>query len=143
MNVYAEAIRFKARYPMTVAWRIKKHCQRLEEHLNDGEEVKYVFVGQRNDKWHDIFSTGVFAITNKRLMISSDRLIYGYYFYSITPEMFNDLSVYSGLIWGKIVIDTVKEEVYFTNLDKKSLDEIETQVTDNLMKDNEGRKKGL
>ena len=138
MNVYAEAIRFKAKYPKTVAWRIKKHCKRIEEHLNDDEIVKYVFIGQRNDKWHDIFSTGIFVITNKRLLISSDRVIYGYYLYSITPEMFNDLTVYSGLIWGKIKIDTIKEEVYFTNLDKASLDEIESQVTDNLMKDKKG-----
>lgn len=135
MNVYAEAIRFKAKYPKTVAWRIKKHCKRIEEHLNEDEKVKYVFIGQRNDKWYDIFSTGVFAITNKRLLIASDRVIYGYYLYSITPEMFNDLTVYSGLIWGKIAVDTIKEEVYFTNLDKGSLDEIESQVTDNLMKD--------
>ena len=30
---------------------------------------------------------------------------------SITPDLFNDLSVYEGLIWGKVDIDTVKEEV--------------------------------
>ena len=135
MNVYAEAIKFKQKYPGTIAWRIKKHCQRIEEHLNPDEEVKYVFLGQRNNKFYDIVTTGIFVITNKRLMIASDRVLFGYLLYSITPDMFNDLTVISGLIWGKVVIDTIKEEVYVSNLSKKSLDEIETMVTEYMMKE--------
>ena len=64
-KVYEEALRFKRRYPGTIAWRLKKHCQRIEEHLNPDEEVLYVFTGQKNNKFYDIISTAVFAITNK------------------------------------------------------------------------------
>ena len=49
--------------------------------------------------------------------------------------MFNDLTVYSGLIWGKVQIDTIKEVVFISNLSKKSLDEIETSVTEYMMKE--------
>lgn len=134
-KVYEEALRFKRRYPGTIAWRLKKHCQRIEEHLNPDEEVLYVFTGQKNNKFYDIISTAVFAITNKRLLIANDRLLFGYFLYSITPDMFNDLTVYSGLIWGKVAIDTIKEIVYVSNLSKKSLDEIETKVTEYMMEE--------
>lgn len=134
-SVYKEALSFKRRYPATVAWRLKKHCKIIEEHLNPEEEVKYVFVGQRNNVFYDIISTAVFVITNKRLLIANDRLLFGYFLYSITPDMFNDLTVVSGLIWGKVIIDTVKEEVYVSNLSKRSLDEIETKVTEYMMEE--------
>ena len=134
-KVYQEALKFKKRYPGTVAWRLKKHCERVEDHLNPDEEVLYVFVGQRNNNFYDIISTSVFAITNKRLLIANDRLIFGYFLYSITPDMFNDLTVYAGLIWGKVKIDTIKELVYVSNLSKKSLDEIETKVTEYMMEE--------
>lgn len=134
-NVYEEAKKFKRKYPFTIAWRLKKHCNVVQEHLNPDEEVKYVFVGQRNNVFYDIISTGVFVITNKRLLIANDRLLFGYFLYSITPDMFNDLTVVSGLIWGKVVIDTIKEEVYVSNLSKRSLDEIETNVTEYMMEE--------
>ena len=134
-KVYQEALKFKKRYPGTVAWRLKKHCERVEDHLNPDEEVLYVFVGQRNNNFYDIISTSVFAITNKRLLIANDRLIFGYFLYSITPDMFNDLTVYAGLIWGKVKIDTIKELVYVSNLSKKSLDEIETKLTEYMMEE--------
>ena len=133
--VYEEAKMFKRRYPSTVAWRLKKHCKIIDQHLNPEEEVKYVFVGQRNNEFYDIISTAVFVITNKRLLIANDRLLFGYFFYSITPDMFNDLTVVSGLIWGKVIIDTVKEEVFVSNLSKRSLDEIETKVTEYMMEE--------
>lgn len=134
-KVYEEALKFKRKYPGTVAWRIKKHCARVEEHLNPDEEVLYVFLGQKNNKFYDIISTSVFVITNKRLLIANDRLIFGYFLYSITPDMFNDLTVYAGLIWGMVTIDTIKEMVYVSNLSKKCLDEIETNVTEYMMEE--------
>lgn len=134
-KVYQEALKFKRRYPGTIAWRLRKHCNILEKHLNPDEEVLYVFVGQKNDLWYDITSTAVFAITNKRLLIATDRVLFGYYLYSITPDMFNDLTVKSGLIWGRITIDTIKELVYISNLSKRSLDEIETNVTEYMMEE--------
>ena len=107
----------------------------VQEHLNPDEEIKYVFVGQRNNVFYDIISTAVFVITNKRLLIANDRLLFGYFLYSITPDMFNDLSVVAGLLWGKVKIDTIKEEVFISNLSKRSLDEIETNVTEYMMEE--------
>ena len=49
--------------------------------------------------------------------------------------MFNDLTVISGLIWGKIKIDTIKELVTISNLSKTALDEIETNITKYMMEE--------
>ena len=49
--------------------------------------------------------------------------------------MFNDLTVISGLIWGKVKIDTIKELVTISNLSKESLDEIETSITKYMMEE--------
>lgn len=134
-EVYKKALAFKRRYPMTVAWRLKKNSARIEDHLNSDEVVKYVFAGQKNNNPFDILSTCVIAITNKRILIGRDRVVVGYFLDSITPDLFNDLKVLSGFIWGKVHIDTVKEFVTISNLDKKSLREIETQVSEYVMKE--------
>ena len=47
--------------------------------------------------------------------------------------MFNDLKVSSGIIWGKIMIDTVKEFAIISNISKNALSEIETQITEYMM----------
>ncbi len=134
-DVYGKVKEFKKKYPMTIAWRLKKHSQVIEKHLNDEEKILYAFVGQKNNNWFDIISTHVFVITNKRLVIATKRVVFGYFLYSITPDMFNDLSVYSGLLFGNLEIDTIKEVVYVSNLDKKSLDEIETNITEYIIKE--------
>ena len=47
--------------------------------------------------------------------------------------MFNDLTVKSGIMWGKINIDTIKETIILSNIDKAALPEIETKVTEYMM----------
>ena len=133
--VYEKALEFKRKYPLTVAWRLKEHCKLVEEYLNPGEKVKYVFVGQKNNHWYDIITTYVFVITNKRLIVASKRVLFGYFFTSITPDLFNDLKIKAGIIWGKVFIDTVGELVIISNLSKKCLNEIETYVIDNMIKE--------
>ncbi len=136
MKTYELAKTFCQRFPMGVYWwRVKKHAAIVEQHLNPGEKVTYAFVGQKNNSFYDLFSTAVIAITNKRILIGRKRLFFGYFLTVITPDLFNDLSVYSGIIWGRVEIDTVKEQVYVTNLDKKSLTEIETKVTEFMMEE--------
>lgn len=133
-KVYDQVQMFKAKYPGTITWyRLKKHARVIEDHLNADEEPLYSFAGQRNDDMTDVFSTSVLCVTNKRILIGQDRIIGGYTLISITPDMFNDLTVFSGILFGKIVLDTVKEIVTFTNLDKKSLPEIETAISSNMM----------
>lgn len=134
--IYDHVNLFKKKYPTTVTWwRLKKHAQVIEKHLNPGETITYAFAGQKNNLFYDVFSTCVIAVTNKRILLAQKRVIFGYFLTSITPDLFNDLEVYQGLLWGKITIDTVKEVVVITNLSKKSLPEIETNITEFMMEE--------
>ena len=118
-EVYVKAREFKKKYPMTISWRLKAHSKIIVTHLNPGEEIKYVFACQKNDNPLDIITTYVIALTNKRILLGQKRLLFGYFFTAITPDLFNDLKVEMGLIWGKIRIDTVKEEVVLSNIHKE------------------------
>ena len=135
MNVYEELKKFKKKYPMTISWRLKKHAKRIEKHLNPEEEILYAFAAQKNDNPLDIITTYAVVITNKRILLASKRVLFGYFLVSITPDLFNDLSVKMGLIWGKIIIDTVKEVVTLSNIQRDALDEIETNITEYMMKE--------
>ncbi len=132
--IYERVKEFKKKYPSTVAWRLKRHAKVVEKHLNSDEKVIYVFAAQKNDRFYDLFTTAILVLTDKRLLVSRKRLLFGYFFDAITPDMFNDLNVYGGLIWGKISIDTIKEVVIFSNIAKKALPEIETNITSHMMK---------
>ncbi len=133
--VYKKALEYKVKYPMTIAWRLKKNCKIVEQHLNPGEKVQYVFLGQKNDNPLNIITTAVIALTNERILIGRKRVVIGYFLDSITPDMFNDLKIFSGIIWGKVYLDTVKEFVTLSNVDKSSLTEIETKITSFMMEE--------
>ena len=124
------ACQFKSKYPMTMGFRLKKHCAIIDKHLNPEEKIEYLFYGQKNDGQFDFVNTYVIVLTNQRMIMATKRLLFGYFFKSITPDLYNDLTINQGLIWGRILIDTVKEEVTITNLDKNSLNEIETNITE-------------
>ncbi len=143
ISVYDLAKSFKKKYKGSVAWRIKKHCKVVEKHLNPDEEVLYVFPAQRNEAWYDIYTTAVLVMTNKRLIIGRKRLLFGYFLDVITPDMFNDMNVYAGLLWGRVNIDTIKEVVVLTNISKRALPEIETNITTYMMKAKEKLKTNL
>lgn len=135
-KVYDQVCMFKAKYPGTITWfRLRKHAKVVETHLSEDEEPIYTFAGQKNNDVFDVWSTCVVCLTNKRLIIAKDHLIQGYTLSSITPDNFNDLLVYSGILFGKVIIDTLKETVVLTNLDKKALPEIEKQVTSFMMEE--------
>lgn len=134
MSSYQLAREFLKKYPMTIAWRLKKHCEVIDKHLNQDEKVLYVFAGQKNDSASDLVNTNVIAITDRRIMIATKRVLFGYFFKSITPDLYNDLTVSKGLIFGKVVIDTVKEVVTLTNIDPRALDEIESNITEIMIK---------
>lgn len=128
-KVYKYALRFKNKYPMTVAWRLKQNASVIEKHLNPDEEVLYAFVAQKNDNPFDIVGTGVVALTNKRILIGRKRVVFGYFLDSITPDMFNDLKIKGGLLWGKVYIDTLNELVVLSNIANSALPEIETRLS--------------
>ena len=132
-SIYEQAKLFKKRYPMTLAWRLRAHSKIIEKHLNPDENVRFVFVAQKNNNPFDIITSYVVAITDKRIMLGQKRLLFGYFFTTITPDMFNDLTIRMGIIWGKVCIDTVKEVVYLSNIQREALPVIETQITQYMM----------
>ena len=133
MNIYEQALAFKRKYPKTIAWRIKAHSKVVQMHINSDETVKYVFACQKSNSSYEIFRTFIIVVTNKRIIVAQKRLIFGYLFISITPDMYNDLTIMMGLLWGKICIDTVKEVVVLSNIQKEALDELETVITQNMI----------
>lgn len=132
-NTYKLASEFKKKYPFTIAWRIRKHCSVIDKHINPDEELLYVFLGQKNRSSFDFMNTNIVALTNKRLLFATKRLLFGYFYTSVTPDMFNDLSIKQNIIWGRVSIDTVKEVINLSNIDKNALDEIETKITQFMM----------
>ena len=134
MNSSYELVRkFMKKYPLTVAWRLRKHAKIIDRHLNPGEKILYVFAGQKNDTSLDLVNTNIVALTDKRIMVATKRVFFGYFFMTITPDMFNDLTVRKGIIFGDVVIDTIKEQVVLSNIDPKGLHEIETVITEYMM----------
>lgn len=132
MGSYEQVKKFMKRHPGTIAFRLREHCNILDKHLNPDETIKYVFAGQKNNSSISTPNTFVIALTDKRLLFARKRLMFGYFFYAVTPDMFNDLKVNSGIIWGKIIIDTVKELAIISNISKDALSEIETSITQHM-----------
>lgn len=132
-EVYEKVLRFKKKYPWTIGWRLKKNSEIVERHLNPDEEVVYAFIAQKNDNPFNIVGSAVVVLTNKRILIGRKRVIVGYFLNSITPDMFNDLKVSGGIIWGKVYIDTIKEFVTLSNISKDALTEIETEISSYMM----------
>ena len=128
-DVYKLARRFKNKYFGTIAFRIWAHSKVVQEHINPDEKLLYVFCGQKGGSSKEIFSSCVVALTNQRIIIGTKRVLFGYFMTSITPELFNDLKVHSGIIFGRVLIDTAKEKVAISNLAKGSLREVETAIT--------------
>ena len=130
---------FKKKYPSTICWwRTKKHAKLVDDNLNPGEEVIYAFAAQNNNDHGNIFDTGVLALTNQRLIVAQNRLLIGYKINSITPELYNDMQINVGIIWGTVTIDTMKEVIYFSNISKKALPEIQITINSYMV---EARKK--
>jgi len=128
-KVYRLARRFVNKYFGTVAFRIAAHSKVVSDHINPDEKLLYVFCGQKGGSNREIFSTCVVAITNQRFIIGTKRVLWGYFLTTITPELFNDLKVHSGLLFGRVLIDTAKEKVAISNLSKSSLREVETAIS--------------
>ncbi len=128
MTVYEHVKKFKEKFPLTVAWRLKKNSKIVQMHVNPDERIRYAFAAQKNETLHFV-STCVVAITNKRILIGQKRVLFGYFYYSITPDLYNDMQIRKGILWGDVIIDTVKEKMIFSKISPKALLEIETEVT--------------
>ena len=135
---YNELSKYLKKYPGGIAWRIKKHCEIVDLHINSDEMILYAFAGQKNDSFTHIFSSCVVVLTNKRILIGQKGVLWGYHLNSITPDLFNDLEVHEEIIWGRVIIDTVKEVVTVSIIDKRALPEIETEISSFMMKETGG-----
>ena len=107
----------------------------VEKHIKPDEKVLYSFVAQKNDNPFNIVATAVITLTSKRLLIGRKRVVFWYFLNAVTPDMFNDLKINSGLIWGKVRIDTIKEHIVLSNIDKNALVEIETVISSYMMEE--------
>ncbi len=128
-NVYEGCKAFLKKYPMTIAWRVKKHASVVQEHLNDDEVVLYTFTGQKDSCWYMPFYTAVVVFTNKRMLVGKKRFLGRYFYTSITPDMLNDFGIKASIVFGSVEIDTVKEHFTIGCLDKRSLPDIEDAVS--------------
>ena len=134
-TIYNKIKDFKKRFPTTIAWRLKAHSKVAAEHINDDEEVIYAFAAQKLPSVFNVTSTYVIVITDKRILLAQKRLLFGYFYYTITPDMFNDLTIKMGILWGRVIIDTVKETVNLTFISKDALREIETVLSKYMMQE--------
>ena len=75
------------------------------------------------------------AITDKRMIIATKRVLWGYFYTSVTPDLYNDIKLIKNLIWSDIEIDTVRENIYISNIDPKGAIEIETVISEFMIKE--------
>ena len=141
-EVYKLVQKFKTNYRGTVAFRLKQHSKVVQKHINPNEKLLFAFCGQKNYSSLMFINSCVVALTNKRIIIGQKRLLWGYFFTAITPDMYNDLKVRKNLIWSDIEIDTIKENVYISNLSPEGAVEVETVITQFMMEEKKkyGRK---
>ncbi|MCI5732473.1 MAG: PH domain-containing protein [Tenericutes bacterium] len=128
-DVYENCRKFLKKYPGTIAWRVKKHASVIQRHINDDEVVLYTFIGQKDTMLIQPFFTTVIVFTNKRMLLGRKKYLGRSFYTSITPDMLNDFEIRTGLFFGSIEIDTVKEHFIINGLSKKSLGEIEDAIS--------------
>ena len=134
-EIYRRVKEFKRKYPMTIAFRLRAHAKIVSKFIGSDEEIKYVFVAQKNYQSYEIINTNIIVLTDKRLVVATKRLVFGYFLKVITPDMFNDLTIKTNIIWGKVIIDTIKEKIILSNIDHNALPEIEENVSNVMMEE--------
>lgn len=128
-NVYESCKSFLKKFPKTIAWRIKKHSDVVQSHINDDEVVLFTFTGQKNTNWQYPFYTTCIVLTNKRMLLGRKGYFGRYFYTSITPDLLNDFEIRTSILFGCVEIDTVKEHFTINCLDKRSLVSIEDALS--------------
>ena len=52
-TVYELVLKFKKKYPMSLAWRLRKNAKIVEMHINPDEKPLYAFAAQKNNNPFD------------------------------------------------------------------------------------------
>lgn len=128
-SIYERCLEFKKKYPKTIIWRLKKHCDVVQNHLNDDEVCLYAFFCQKDTGITLPFYSTVIVFTNKRMLLGRKKFFGRYYYTSMTPDMLNDFEIRANILFGMVEIDTVKEHFIINCLDKKSLKKIEDALS--------------
>lgn len=122
-------VEFQRKYPLTISWwRKRKHSAIIDRTLTPGEKIIYAFAAQENEDGHWI-DTAVLALTTKRIIVAKNRILPGFRVISVEAKFFNDVKISSGLIWGVVRIDTMKERISFGKIQRKALIEIKNTIT--------------
>ena len=111
---------------MTRGWGIK-HFNLAAAALGPDEEVKMCFIGLHNYRsmtQHD--SNFAYVVTNKRIIMSQKKLI-GETFQTVSLGNINDITFESGLAFGIMTIDTIREKFNIC-LDKVSAKKINEEI---------------
>lgn len=106
-----------------------KHFEIIQNNLQPDETVEMVFIGLHNyvsATHHD--NNYAYAITNKRIMMAQKRVV-GMVFQSVSLENINDITFSTGLVFGMISIDTIKEH-FNVAVDKSAANSINNEIHD-------------
>ena len=86
-EIYRRVKEFKRKYPMTIAFRLRAHAKIVSKFIGSDEEIRYVFVAQKNYQSYEIINTNIIVLTDKRLVVATKRLVFGYFLKVITPDL--------------------------------------------------------
>jgi len=108
-----------------------KHFAVIEKNLQPDETVELVFIGLHNYRSvtkHD--NNFAYAITNKRILMGQQKVI-GANFQAVSLNNINDISFTSGMAFGVITIDTMKER-FNVAINKESAAKVNTAIHETL-----------
>lgn len=108
-----------------------KHFKVVESNLQDDEEVLGCFCGIHNYKSMTEHSNNFgYAITNKRIILGQKKVM-GENVHIISRKNINDVAKSTGLAFGTITFDTIKE-TFNVRVEKKETDAIHTLLVHQL-----------
>lgn len=116
---------------MNKKWGVK-HFVLVEQALMADEVVQMCFIGLHNyinNTQHN--SNFAYAITNKRIIMAQQKVI-GNTVQIVSLEHVNDITLSSGILFGVITIDTIKEK-FNVALDKVSAGNIHKRIQEYLI----------
>lgn len=116
---------------MTKSWGVK-HFQLIADNLKKDEKVILSFIGLHNyisTTKHD--NNFAYVLTNKRFILAQKKVV-GEAFQTISLDNINDITFESGMTFGIVTVDTIKEKFnialnkyYAKNISNRLLEELD------------------